>query len=188
MGARLCFVSFWLFLPSLKAAMGEVLEGCWKAPQPGRKTFLWDRVNIVSGCPSQLVPKLRNLPGMARHPGDPQEECGMRGLGGEPSFQLGPALLLLLLPLQPLSPLYLSLSILLLSCLPRDSSPRHPPICVSGKLSHCFSVSSFSFLSFLSLTTASPVTFSPTFSGPVSLELLPDPLDHCPCVLPHPPL
>ena len=67
-------------------------------------------------------------------------------------------------------------------------SPPPPATCVSGKLSHCFSVSSFSFLSFLSLTIASPATFSPTFSGPVSLELLPDPLDHCPCVLPHPPL
>ena len=146
-------------------------------------------MNIVSGRPTQLVPKPRNLPGTTRHPGDPQEECGMRGLGGEASFQLSPALLLLLLPLQPLSPPCLSLSILLLSCLPRDSSPRHPPAtCVSGKLSHCFSVSSFSFLSFLSLTIASPATFSATFSGLVSLELLPDPLDHCPCVLPHPPL
>lgn len=104
-GRVFAFVSFWLFLPSLKAAMGEVLGGCWKAPQPGRKTFPWDRVNIVSVRPTQLVPKLRNLPGKARHPGDPQEECGMRGLGGEPSFQLSPAPLLLLLPLQPLSPL-----------------------------------------------------------------------------------
>ena len=104
-GRVFAFVSFWLFLPSLKAAVGEVLGGCWKAPQPGRKTFLWDRVNIVSGLPTQLVPKPRNLPGKAWHPGDPQEECGMRGLGGEPSFQLSPALLLLLLqPLSPLSP------------------------------------------------------------------------------------
>lgn len=102
-GRVFAFVLFWLFLPSLKAAMGEVLGGSWKAPQPGRKTFLWDRVNIVSGRPTQLVPKPRNLPGKAWHPGDPQEECGMRGLGGEPSFQLSPALLLLLL--QPLSPL-----------------------------------------------------------------------------------
>lgn len=141
--------------------MGEVLESCWKAPQSGRKTFLWDRANIVSGCPTQLVRKLRNLPGTARHPGDPQEECGMRGLGGEPSFQLSPALLLLLLPLQPLSPLCLSLSILLLSYLPRDSSPHHAPapVCLGNSVTVFLSLVflfSLSFLSPLPLLRPSP--------------------------------
>lgn len=127
--------------------------------------FPWDRVNIVSVHPTQLVPKPRNLPGKARHPGDPQEECRMRGLGGEPSFQLSPAPLLLLLPLLPLSPLSVDPPPLL----PSQGFLSPSPLCVSGKLSHCSSISSFTFLSFLSLTTASPAAFSPTFSGPVSL-------------------